>query len=199
MRMGFLLDFCASKWRAPLQVMGTLHQHREYGTWLHNSSRRWYQIDHVLCPRQTAGLVTNVRVMPGYHHDTDHKCLRMSLRIPRKATLGRFYAGAGNNRGDARPPRLAVHKLCNEEVAAQLNATLHDLIEEGTIQEEYDMFGYALRRITAGVVGKAQPQFEAPWKVANQEKLAELSWLKREAAARAPLGTRAPEYKAACQ
>ena len=46
-----LLDFCASRSKKQLRVASTFFQHREYGTWFHQSSRRWFQIDHVISSR----------------------------------------------------------------------------------------------------------------------------------------------------
>eukprot|EP00439_Symbiodinium_sp_Y106_P062396 s823_g9.t1 len=126
-----LLDFCAARVQNSLRVASTFFQHREYGTWLHQSSKRWFQIDHVLCSRQTLGLVTDVKVMPGYSHNTDHRFLRLQLAVPPKAYLSKFY---GSEKAQAR------------EIQERVDAKDHN----------YQFAGYKeLRRVPA--VGRKTP------------------------------------------
>ena len=100
-----LLEYCASQRRRKSRVMSTCFQRKEYGTWFHPSSRKWFQIDHVLCSSQTGGLVKDVKAMVGYEHNTDHRCIKVKLRIPLKMCIGRFYNIGGAQAG------MAVHHV----------------------------------------------------------------------------------------
>ena len=126
-----LLDFCAARVQNSLRVASTFFQHREYGTWLHQSSKRWFQIDHVLCSRQTLGLVTDVKVMPGYIHNTDHRFLRLQLAVPPKAYLSKFYGSEKAQVQAGRPKQLLVGGLKDSVVSSDFNQQLHSLMSEG--------------------------------------------------------------------
>lgn len=49
-----LLDFCRQRNRRPLRVMSRMYQHDTYGTWQHNLTKLWHQIDRVLAKGSTA-------------------------------------------------------------------------------------------------------------------------------------------------
>lgn len=72
-----LLGLCAGAMNQPLRVMSTFFQHAHYGTWFHNSSRRWFQIDHCLAARRSARFVMDVATKPGIGFDTDHRLVKV--------------------------------------------------------------------------------------------------------------------------
>ncbi|CAE7564241.1 CFDP2 [Symbiodinium natans] len=179
-----LLDFCSGRVREKLCIASTFYKRREYGTWFHQSSRRWYQIDHVICSRQTKSLVTDVCAMPGYVHETDHRCLRLQFAVPPKAYLGKFYRSGRSARQEVRPPRLLVSGLKVPEVARDFNEQLHSLMVEGFFDEGYELFGYALRKVAHKCLGAVPVEGGPQWKLDNAPKLAR---------------TKGGEYKAACK
>ena len=79
-----LLDFCRGCSRCPLRIMSTFYKHNTFGTWQHNRTKQWHQIDHVLASRRTAALFTNVKIMAGLDFDTDHRLVRTSLRVMKR-------------------------------------------------------------------------------------------------------------------
>ena len=167
-----LLDFCSGRVREKLCIASTFYKRREYGTWFHQSSRRWYQIDHVICSRQTKSLVTDVCAMPGYVHETDHRCLRLQFAVPPKAYLGKFYRSGRSARQEVRPPRLLVSGLKVPEVARDFNEQLHSLMVEGFFDEGYELFGYALRKVAHKCLGAVPVEGGPQWKLDNAPKLA---------------------------
>ena len=78
-----LLDFCKGCFKHPLRIMSTYYKHKTYGTWQHNRTKQWHQIDHVLASRRTAAMFTNVKVMAGLDFDTDHRLVR-TIRTSRR-------------------------------------------------------------------------------------------------------------------
>lgn len=193
-----LLDFCAGRTRSQLRVASTFFQHKEYGTWFHQSSRRWFQIDHVLCSRQTLGLVTDVRVMPGFVHNTDHRFLRVQMAIPPKATLNKFYGAAGKSSSGGRPPRLQVSGFKDDNVARDFNTQLHSLMCEGIFDEGYSLFGRAVRKVAERCLGEVPKQGGPEWKLVYADELARLSQEKRQVALESPDGFISEEYKHKC-
>ena len=192
-----LLEYCASQRRHKMRIMSTCFKHKEYGTWFHPSSRKWFQIDHVLCSARTGGLVKDVQSMVGYEHNTDHRCVKVKLRIPPKRCVGRFYNKSGEHGRDGRPPRLQVDRLQEQETCDAFNQQLHELATEGFFDEGYPLFGHALRVVAQAKLGTIPSQRLAPWKIANQAKLAALSDEKKQA--RDPTNPNSQQYKQACQ
>ena len=175
--------------------MSTCFQHKEYGTWFHPSSRRWFQIDHVITSSRTSGLVMDVKSMVGYEHNTDHRCLRIKLRVPPKKCLGCYYRKPTGQQ-TARPAKLQVSKLSDSTVQDAFNAELHDLAADGLFDEGYTLFGRAVRRVGASQLGVV-PNYKQPqWKIDNQAKLLELSEHKRAVARK---HAESQEYKQACK
>ena len=123
-----LSDFCASRKKERLRVASTYFQHRQYGTWLHQKSKKWLIIDHVLCSHQTMGLVTDMRAMPGYVHATDHRFLKLQLRLPHRAALGKFSGNTKSVHRDVRMSRLQTGGLQDKNVRDEFNLQLHDLM-----------------------------------------------------------------------
>ena len=188
-----LLDFCAARVQNSLRVASTFFQHREYGTWRHQSSKRWFQIDHVLCSRQTLGLVTDVKVMPGYIHNTDHRFLRLQLAVPPKAYLSKFYRSEKAQVQAGRPKRLLVGGLKDSVVSSDFNQQLHSLMSEGFFDEGYPLFGRAIRKVARQCLGEV-PGGKCPeWKLVFSEELAALSQHKRQIALSAPGGFQSEE------
>ena len=194
-----LLDFCAARVQNSLRVASTFFQHREYGTWLHQSSKRWFQIDHVLCSRQTLGLVTDVKVMPGYSHNTDHRFLRLQLAVPPKAYLSKFYGSEKAQVQAGRPKRLLVGGLKDSVVSSDFNQQLHSLMSEGFFDEGYPLFGRAIRKVARQCLGEVPGEKCPEWKLVFSEELAALSQHKRQIALSAPGGFQSEEYKEACK
>ena len=191
-----LLDFCASRHREALKVASIFFQHKTYGTWYHSSSKKWYQLDHMICGSKTMGLVQDVKVMPGYVHDTDHRFLKLVLSVPHKAALGKYYRNQADLVPSSRPPRLLVGALQDPEVAEDFNLQLHDLMSEGLFDEGYHIFGHALRVVGEKRLGVVPLQNAPEWKIQNHDRLCELSELKRAAAESSPEGVRSKQYKA---
>ena len=191
-----LLDFCSSR-RENLKIASTFYQHNAYGTWIHQASKRWFQIDHVLCSRQTKALITDVKVMPGYTHNTDHRFLKVQFAVPPRAMLGKFYRTVDGGMRDARVSRLQVEGLKTQVVVDDMNLQLHSLMAEGFFDEGYELFGYAVRKVASKCLGEVSRDPLPEWKKTNADRLAELSLQKREAARGSPLGCQSKEYKQA--
>ena len=75
-----LLDFCRGQRGRPFRIMSTYYNHTQYGTWQHQRTKLWHQIDHVIASAKSAQLFTDVRVMPGIDVDSDHRLLSLRLR-----------------------------------------------------------------------------------------------------------------------
>ena len=192
-----LLEYCASQRRHKLRVMSSCFQHKEYGTWFHPSSRKWFQIDHVLCSSRTGGLAKDVKAMVGYEHNTDHRRVKVKLRFPLKKCIGRFYNKGGTQARDGRPPRLQVDRLQGSAICEAFNQQLHELTAEGFFDEGYQLFEHALREVALAKLGVVPSAHLAPWKVDNQAKLAALSDEKK--LARDTSNPHSERYKQACK
>ena len=193
-----LLDFLATRDKDGLRVLSTCFRHSTYGTWFHPSSRKWFQLDHVICSARTAGLVTDVKVMPGYVHNTDHRCLKVQIRFPPKKALGKHFARRDNPR-PSRIPRLQVQLLQDEEVRARFLESFFNIGAEGLVNDSYELFSHALRRVGWQILGPKEARFEPEWKAVNQERLQELSAYKRQVAMEQQEGCRSSQYKTACK
>ena len=74
------------------------------------------------------------------------------------------------------------------------NLQLHDQMSEGFFDEGYPLFGHAMR-VGAKKVGTVEGSALPEWKQVNQDRLAELSVLKKRTAQKAPQGVRSAEFK----
>jgi hypothetical protein len=194
-----LKQFCWSRCKERLRIMTTCFPHKHYGTWSHPSSQRWFQIDHCITSRRTSGLVMDAKVMPGYIHDTDHRFVKVSVRIPPKTCLGRYYKAPCQIPENNRIQRLNVARLKDPSVVSDFNSLLTEIVAEGLTDNNYSLFGHALRRAAACHLGPVPSGYLPLWKIDNQDRLAELSALKRRAMGDSLAGSRTPEYKAACR
>ena len=59
------------------------------GTWMHAKTKKWHHIDHVLAPVRTMRLILDVKTMPGFGFETDHRMVRVRVRAPARATSRR--------------------------------------------------------------------------------------------------------------
>ena len=80
-----LLDFFRNGRRKPLRVMSTCYHHKEDGTWMHNLTKRWHQIDHILPSNRTAQLFTDVKTLTGIDWDSDRRMVTMKIRVMPKS------------------------------------------------------------------------------------------------------------------
>lgn len=169
-----LLEFCRRPKGGHLRIMSTYFQHKQYGTWQHNRTKRWHQIDHVLCTPFTAPLITDVKVLPGLDFDSDHRLVKLSLRImaPCKQPQGHRVQPAGTGR--QRLPRLNVSHLRRPDVAHQLNSKMGELLENDLLTD-YSLFSYGLRQAGKYVLGQVRPVHRPKWQLDNQDTLAELA------------------------
>ena len=90
-----LLAFCEGNQKGLLKVAGTWLNHKHYGTWLHNKTKLWHHIDHVLVPAKWMRWVMDVAVKPGVVFDTDHRLVKLKLRIPPMAHWPREQCDRG--------------------------------------------------------------------------------------------------------
>ena len=153
-----LLDFCSGRDRDAPVVASTLFKHNVYGTWFHPSSRRWFQIDHVICRRRSLGLIHNVQVMPGYVHRTDHRFAKLTLSVPRKVALGRHFSRGTTGEITGRVPRLHVGKLGQAETCRNFNQQLREFAADGLFDDKYELFGNGMRKVACPCWGLYRPE-----------------------------------------
>ena len=152
-----LLDFCSNRPRDSPITASTCFQHEAYGTWYHPSSRKYFQIDHILCRRRTLGVISDVKVMIGYIHRTDHRCVKLCLSVPRKSSLGRRFGNGTTGAGDVRTSRLNVQLLADQDKSNLLNSKLHELLADGLFDDGYELFGRGIRRVAHSLLGVLCP------------------------------------------
>lgn len=142
-----MIDFLTGRGRQQPRIMSACFKHNNFGTWFHPSSRKWFELDHVIASKQSAGLITNVQVMPGYIHNTDHRCLKISIRFPPKKAIGRYFAKRQAAHGQAnRLPKLQVGLLQDPQVQEQLNNDLLELGGVGLLFDSYSLFSFGLNK-----------------------------------------------------
>ena len=135
-----------------LRVMDTFYQRKVCGTWQHNRTKKWHHIDRVVTSANTAKLVTDVRVMPGLDFDTDHRLMRLDLRVMRvcEQIWGRRRCQtAGHLR---RVPNMDLTKLKDPDTVADLNRRFADIVGEG-LTDEYELWSRGLRRCAETSLG----------------------------------------------
>ena len=162
-----LLDFCRGCIKHPLRIMSTYYKHKTYGTWQHNRTKQWHQIDHVLASRRTAALFTNVKVMAGLDFDTDHRLVRTSLRVMRRC---RQKTGSIQSARLVRNPNLDLSKLRDESIAKQVNSEFSELVGEN-LTDCYELWARALRKVGEKVLGIQLSCRRPQWQVDNAEEL----------------------------
>ena len=175
-----LLDFCRSQRTAPLRIMSTYFQHKFYGTWQHNRTKLWHQIDHVLTTAQTAQLITDVKSMPGIDFDSDHLMARVSLRV---MPICKQPWGRKQRMASATQPRLAklqVHRLTDPSVRTKFNDKLEELVGDG-LTDEYSLFSYGIRKAGEFALGTITHSCRPQWQLDNAEQLAQISARKQQA------------------
>ena len=109
--------------------------------------------------------------------------------------LGKYFGGKNRSPQLGRLPRLQVWALKDADVKEDFNLQLHDLMSEGFFDEGYPLFGHAMRVVGAKKVGTVEGSALPEWKQVNQDRLAELSVLKKRTAQKAPQGVRSAEFK----
>ena len=194
-----LLDFCRSQRGLPLRVMDTFFQHGTYGTWQHNRTKQWHHIDHVITSAKTAALCMDVKVMTGLDFDSDHRMLRLDLRVMKQCK--QWWGRKRNEMQDSsmRIPALNVARLKEPEVVASLNEKFADVVGDG-LTDVYELWSHGLRRCAETTVGIPDTIRRPQWQVDNATELAELSRIKREAyACKDDSPDAAQQYKAICK
>ena len=194
-----LLDFCRSQRGKSLRVMDTLFQHSTYGTWQHNRTKQWHHIDHIITSAKTAALCMDVKVMAGLDFDSDHRMLRLDLRIVKRCK--QWWGRKREERPEShmRIPALDVARLKEPEVVAELNEKFADIIGDG-LTDAYELWSHGLRRCAEATVGMAVSVKRPQWQVDNSTELAQLSKIKREAYAHKDESPEALQnYKAVCK
>ena len=175
-----LLDFCRSQRGKPLRVMDTFFQHKTYGTWQHNRTKQWHHIDHVLLSSDTAAMCMDVCVMPGLDFDSDHRLVRLDLRITRKCKQwwGRRHLQTMESKG--RITALNVARLTDKDVVQSLNDNIESNIGEG-ILNNLSLWSKDVRSTAETVIGTQERKRRPQWQLDNAEELARLSKIKQEA------------------
>ena len=194
-----LLALCEGSKIGILRVMSTFFQHQHYGTWFHNSSRKWFQIDHVLAARRSAKFVMDVAAKPGIGFDSDHRLVKTKLRFSPLA-----YHGQAGSRG--RQMRQFNTKLSSLNVARfqqaaqvdQLNGKMEEFLHADLI-DEYETWSYGLRKAAEQAVGVKKLQHMPQWKIDCQAELEELSKFRYEAYTRWCQGGSKTAYRLACK
>ena len=145
--------------------MSTLFQHQHYGTWFHNSSRKWFQIDHVLAARRSAKFVMDVAAKPGIGFDSDHRLVKTKLRFSPLA-----YHGQAGSRGrqmrqfNTKLPSLNVARFQQAAQVDQLNGKMEEFLHADLI-DEYETWSYGLRKAAEQAVGVKKLQHMPQWKI----------------------------------
>ena len=177
-----LLDFCREGISKAMRIMSTKYRHKTYGTWQHNRTKLWHQVDHVLSKARTSPLFTDVRCMPGLDFDSDHRLVRVSLRVMKVGKQPQGKQGGLKQVVDQRLPQLRVDRLREESTVNQLNERFSELVEE-VLVDEYETWARGLRSISEQVLGTDMPVHRPAWQRDNAAELEELS-AKRQAAYR---------------
>ena len=114
-----LLEFSSAN---QLSVMSTWFQKKsfKFGTWMHPANKQLHQIDLVLVRSREREICINVQVMRGANCWSDHKMVRVKLRLG----LSRF-----SNKKVSSPP-LAVYKLSSQDKRDQYGAALGCLLDD---------------------------------------------------------------------
>ena len=157
-----LLDFCRSRKGQSYRVMSTYYKQSSYGTWQHNRTNSWHQIDHIVEAASTAAFFTDVRVMPGLGFDFDHRLVRSSLRVMRRCKQPWGNRGGGIHGGfslNKRMPELDLSKLGDETKVSNLNKRFEDLLSEGLV-DEYELWARGLRKLSEKVLASRKPSFD---------------------------------------
>eukprot|EP00438_Fugacium_kawagutii_P023267 Skav224632 [mRNA] locus=scaffold1903:100066:110704:+ [translate_table: standard] len=130
-----LLALCEGSKAGCLRVMSTFFPHKHYGTWYRNSSRRWFQIDHLLASRRSAKFVMDVAAKPGVGFDTDHRLVKVKLRFPPVV-----YQGGRINLQSNQSPKLQrklapldVQGFKDPEQLGTLNTLMVNSLMTGTL------------------------------------------------------------------
>ena len=87
-------------------------------------------------------LVMDVKTMPGFGFDIDHRMVKVKLRLP--PCSRRFGVTLRPSvMKETRVPRLQIGRL-TAEAAGQINTKLQDSMTEGLL-DDYTLWSYAVR------------------------------------------------------
>ena len=128
-----LSDCCRSQNGKGMRVISTYFQHRAYRTWQHNRTKQWHQIDHVLPAPSTAAFFTDVKAMPGLDFDSDHRMVRVSLRVVRRCKQPWGRVGSTTSRFGRRMPELNISALQGASKVAEINERFGDFMSERVV------------------------------------------------------------------
>ena len=112
----------------------------------------------------------DVAVKPGAVFDTDHRLIKLKLRIPPMAYWPRGQSDRGVSCRRGRPANLNVHLLKQPEIAGRFNAKLTDLAED-MLLDEYELWARAVRLVAEDVLGTVQLVSRPQWQVENEAEL----------------------------
>ena len=176
-----LLALCESAPVGQLRVMDTFFKHKHYGTWFHNSSRRWYHIDHVLAARRSAQYVMDVATKPGIHFDTDHRLVKVKLRFPPLVYKG--FRGPGKPAvmsSRVKLPPLNTANAMQPDTSQQFNTLMTDLLAKDLL-DDCSNWGHALRRVGEKFLGIRCQTGRPVWKQECHPQLEAISNTKKAA------------------
>ena len=154
--------------------MSTFFPHKHYGTWYHNKSKCWFQIDHCLAARRSARFVMDVCVKPGIKFHTDHRLVQVKLRFAPCS-----YRGASGSRGEGssferKPSPLNVTNL-------HLPNVLLSQMRTDELTDTYAGWEHGVFQAGKTVVGVRQLQNLPQWKLDHAAELQILSDQRKEA------------------
>ena len=128
-----LLGLCEGSPTGLLTVAGTFFHHKLYDTWMHAKTNQQHHIDHVLAPVRTMRLILDVKTMPGFGFETDHRMARVRVRVPARAWRSTSRGPLPTGR-ETRVPKLRLGNLTNSRVNT-LNTELHACLSDGLLDD----------------------------------------------------------------
>ena len=193
-----LLALCEGSKAGRLRVMSTFFPHKHYGTWFHQSSQKWFQIDHALASRKSAKFVMDVACKPGIGFDTDHRLVQVRLRFPPLAYQpNRRINYTARSVLQTKPKGLQLLDLKQPERNQQLNQLMDDFFTDDLV-DEYDVWSYGLRRAAEKTLGFSPQHNKPQWKIDCQQELEQISEARQAAYHQWANGGDKQHYRAVC-
>ena len=106
-----------------LVITNTIFQQKDSlkTTWMHPRSKHWHLLDNVLVRKRDLRDVLHTRVMPSAECHTNHRLVRCTLRLQ--------FQPKQKKKGNPKK-KLNVDSLCREEVEANFQADLQQILDE---------------------------------------------------------------------
>ena len=118
-----LLDLCSIN---RLRVLNTFFKHKTVDTWQHTRYKTWHTLDYILARTNDFKKVCDVKVVCDAHCDTDHRLLRMKVKL-----RTRFAKTVSlRKKSTGRPRKLQINKLQHKKVNDELVAKINDKLEK---------------------------------------------------------------------